>query len=165
MSPCRRRLPVLGALVATVMLAASVGAGPAAAQPRPLPPAPVPQPPAAPPPPSPMPMRPRAVQVMALSSPAWADGGRIPDAHAQPGRDVSPPLAWSGAPAGTQSFVLLVRDLDEIAPATGEAQLHWLVWTCRARPRPCPRVCRKATPRSRHAGLACRRGRPIGCGR
>ena len=84
-----------------------------------------PQPPVAAPP---APMRPRAVQVMTLASPAWTDGGRMPDAHAQPGRDVSPPLEWSGAPEGTQSFVLVVRDLDEIVPATAGPRLHWLVW-------------------------------------
>lgn len=119
--------PGLSALLLATLLVATPGRPPAA-QPRLLPPAPVPQAPAAPPVPSPLPMRPRAVQVMSLTSPAWTDGGRIPDAHAQPGRDVSPPLAWAGAPAGTESFVLLVHDLDQVAPATGETQLHWLVW-------------------------------------
>ncbi len=82
-----------------------------------------PPPPAAAPPP-----RPRAVAVMTLDSPAWPDGGVIPLTHAQPGRDVSPPLSWSGAPDGVVSFVLVVRDLDQLAPATGEDTLHWLVW-------------------------------------
>lgn len=72
--------------------------------------------------------RQRVVQVMSLTSPAWTDGGAMPATHAQTGRDVSPPLAWSGTPEGTQSFVLLVRDLDEVAPQTGEDRLHWLVW-------------------------------------
>lgn len=94
----------------------------AAAQPQPAPRAPIPQPPSAPP------SRPRAVLAMTLTTSAWADGGAIPPAHAQAGRDVSPPLAWSGVPEGTQGFVLVMRDLDEILPATGEPRLHWLVW-------------------------------------
>lgn len=72
--------------------------------------------------------RQRVVQTMALTTTAWSDGGAMPAPHAQTGRDVSPPLAWSGVPEGTQSFVLLVHDLDETAPLTGEDRLHWLVW-------------------------------------
>lgn len=80
------------------------------------------------PPAAPQPQRPRAVQVMALETTAWADGGAIPAKHAQTGRDVSPPLRWSGAPDGTTSFVLLVHDLDTLPPGGGDDLLHWLVW-------------------------------------
>ena len=69
--------------------------------------------------------RPRPVQTMALTSSAWTDGGAMPAPHTQRGRDVSPPLAWSGVPEGTHSFVLVVHDLDEIAPQTGDDRLHW----------------------------------------
>jgi len=101
-----------------------------AQQPRLLPPAPMtpPPPPPAPPLPSPASLRPRPVQVMTLESPAFEDGGLIPAAHAQTGRDESPPLAWSGAPEGTATFALVVRDLDGLAPGGGEDLLHWLVW-------------------------------------
>ena len=102
-----------------------------AGQARLLPPAPIPQPPAPPPPgplPSPAALRPRAVSAMTLESPAFADGGLIPAAHAQTGRDVSPPLTWTGAPEGTATFVLVVRDLDAVAPGGGDDLLHWLVW-------------------------------------
>ncbi|MGE0814193.1 MAG: YbhB/YbcL family Raf kinase inhibitor-like protein [Vicinamibacterales bacterium] len=81
--------------------------------------------PSQPPPPA---ARPRAVDVMTLESPAWTDGGLIPARHAQTGRDVSPPLRWSGAPDGTLSFVLLVHDVDQVAPGGGDDLLHWLVW-------------------------------------
>lgn len=73
------------------------------------------------------PQRPRGIQVMTLDSPSWPDGGTIPMKHAQPGRDVSPALSWSGAPEGVVSYVLIVRDLDQLLP-TGEDTLHWLVW-------------------------------------
>jgi Raf kinase inhibitor-like YbhB/YbcL family protein len=41
------------------------------------------------------------------------------------GANQSPALAWSGAPAGTQSFALLVHDPD--AP-TGSGWWHWIVY-------------------------------------
>ena len=84
---------------------------------------------AQPPPPaaSTPPARARGVQVMTLDSPAWPDGGALPLAHSQAGRDVSPALTWSGAPDGVVSYVLVMRDLDALAP-TGEDTLHWLVW-------------------------------------
>lgn len=101
----------------------------ASAQPRLLPPAQVPTAPPPPAMPSPAPPgRSRAVQVMSLMSSTWTDGGAMPATHAQTGRDVSPPLSWSAVPDGTMSFVVMVRDLDEIAPQTGEDRLHWLVW-------------------------------------
>jgi Raf kinase inhibitor-like YbhB/YbcL family protein len=65
---------------------------------------------------------------MTLESPAWVDGGEIPPVHSQAGRDVSPPLVWRGAPDGTVSFVLVVRDLDTVPPGGGDEFLHWLVW-------------------------------------
>jgi Raf kinase inhibitor-like YbhB/YbcL family protein len=78
-----------------------------------------------------------AIQVMTLSTTAWADGGQIPAKHAQIGDELSPPLAWTGAPEGTASFVLIVHDLDAMtnppndytAPVRDTNNvLHWLVW-------------------------------------
>lgn len=69
-----------------------------------------------------------AMRVMTLTSTAFTDGGMIPAAHAQPGRDQSPPLAWSGAPDSTRSFVLLVHDADAALGDGTDDVLHWLVW-------------------------------------
>lgn len=47
-----------------------------------------------------------------LESTAFREGQRIPERYTCEGQDVSPPLAWSGAPEGTKSFVLLLTDPD-----------------------------------------------------
>jgi Raf kinase inhibitor-like YbhB/YbcL family protein len=56
-----------------------------------------------------------------LTSPAFTDRGQIPRRHSCDGPDLSPPLAWAGAPAGTAAYALLVDDPD----ARGFA--HWVV--------------------------------------
>jgi len=57
-----------------------------------------------------------------LTSPAFSDGGAIPARYTCDGRDVSPPLAWSGVPAGTQALLLSVTDPD------ARGFVHWLAW-------------------------------------
>jgi len=70
----------------------------------------------------------RTVEVMKLSTTAWQDGGAIPPKFAQPGRDVSPPLAWAPTPGGTSSFVLIAHDIDGATSNGTDDVLHWLVW-------------------------------------
>ncbi len=50
-----------------------------------------------------------------LSSPAFGNGGRLPDRFTADGAGVSPPLNWGELPAATQALVLIVEDPD--APA------------------------------------------------
>ncbi|MEP6781745.1 MAG: YbhB/YbcL family Raf kinase inhibitor-like protein [Gemmatimonadaceae bacterium] len=68
------------------------------------------------------------IRVMTLTSSAFADGGVIPMKHAQQGRDVSPPLAWSGQPDSTRSFVLIMHDADAAIGDGNDDMLHWMVW-------------------------------------
>ncbi|MDQ8165491.1 MAG: YbhB/YbcL family Raf kinase inhibitor-like protein [Gemmatimonadota bacterium] len=68
------------------------------------------------------------IRVMQLTSSAFTDGGAIPDKHAQPGHDASPPLSWSGAPDSTVSFVLIMRDIDAVSGDGTADVLHWMVW-------------------------------------
>jgi Raf kinase inhibitor-like YbhB/YbcL family protein len=63
---------------------------------------------------------------MALSSPAFADGAPIPADHLGDVGNLSPPLAWSCAPAGTR-LVLVVDDVD----APGGSFIHWNVLALR----------------------------------
>jgi len=60
-----------------------------------------------------------------LKSPAFADGAGIPKKHTGEGEDVSPPLAWSGLPAGTKELALICDDPD--AP-TSEPWVHWVIY-------------------------------------
>lgn len=66
---------------------------------------------------------------MVLTSPSFADGGVIPDKYTQASPSpVSPALNWENAPAGTQSFTLIMHDPDG-APGKGvEDVLHWLAF-------------------------------------
>ncbi len=61
-----------------------------------------------------------------LTSTAFADGGAIPVKYTCEGRDVSPPLAWSGVPAGAKSLALIVDDPD--APDPAAPKLTWVHW-------------------------------------
>jgi Raf kinase inhibitor-like YbhB/YbcL family protein len=58
---------------------------------------------------------------MQLRSSAFSDGEAIPRRFTCEGEDLSPPLHWSDAPAGTRSFVILCDDPD--APA--RVWRHW----------------------------------------
>jgi Raf kinase inhibitor-like YbhB/YbcL family protein len=65
---------------------------------------------------------------MTLTSNAFANGGMIPAKHAQPGRDVSPQLSWTGQPDSVVSYVLIVHDQSApVGDGLGDV-LHWLVW-------------------------------------
>ncbi len=61
-----------------------------------------------------------------LYSNAFAYGEAIPKAHTCQARDTSPALNWSGAPAGTKSFALIVDDPD--APDPAAPKLTWVHW-------------------------------------
>ena len=50
-----------------------------------------------------------------LSSPAFANGARLPERFTADGAGVSPPLLWRDPPAGTVALALIVEDAD--APA------------------------------------------------
>ena len=66
---------------------------------------------------------------LTLASSAFTNHGAIPREHTCDGADVAPPLEWSGAPAGTKSFVLIVDDPDAPDPkAPKMTYVHWVLY-------------------------------------
>ncbi|HVC12205.1 MAG TPA: YbhB/YbcL family Raf kinase inhibitor-like protein [Burkholderiales bacterium] len=64
-----------------------------------------------------------------LTSSAFAEGGAIPSKYTCDGRDLSPPLAWSGVPAGAHSLALVVDDPDAPDPAAPTTTwVHWVLY-------------------------------------
>jgi len=59
-----------------------------------------------------------------LTSTAFHDAQAIPKKYTRDGQDVSPDLAWSGAPEETKSLALIVDDPD--APAG--VWVHWVIY-------------------------------------
>jgi Raf kinase inhibitor-like YbhB/YbcL family protein len=64
------------------------------------------------------------IMSLTLSSAAFSAGERIPAVHTCDGGDVSPPLAWTGAPAGVRSFAVVCTDPD--APVG--TWYHWVIF-------------------------------------
>jgi Raf kinase inhibitor-like YbhB/YbcL family protein len=62
---------------------------------------------------------------MELTSTAFQEGGTISKPYTGDGKNVSPPLHWSGAPGNTQSFALICDDPD--APRK-EPWVHWVLF-------------------------------------
>ncbi|MBI2896466.1 MAG: YbhB/YbcL family Raf kinase inhibitor-like protein [Deltaproteobacteria bacterium] len=63
---------------------------------------------------------------MKLTSTSFHHEGKIPRTHTCEGDDVSPPLDWSGLPAGTRSLALIVDDPD--APDPRAPKMTWVHW-------------------------------------
>lgn len=61
---------------------------------------------------------------MQLTSPDFTEGAVIPKQYTGDGRDVSPPLRWSGAPEATRSFALVCDDPD----APRGTWVHWVLF-------------------------------------
>jgi Raf kinase inhibitor-like YbhB/YbcL family protein len=103
------RLPItitLAALVALAALPAPTGRAPAPARPGAA--------------------RKEAPMTMHITSTAFAAMTAIPRRHTCEGEDLSPPLAWSGVPAGAKSLALVVDDPD--APDPAAPRMDWVHW-------------------------------------
>jgi Raf kinase inhibitor-like YbhB/YbcL family protein len=66
-----------------------------------------------------------------LTSTAFAQGGTMPIRYTCDGRQISPPLGWSGVPAGSKELLLAMEDPD----APNGTFVHWLVAHLPARSR------------------------------
>src|SRR5215510_9351912 len=71
---------------------------------------------------------------MTMTISGFPDGGQIPVKFSQaaegaaPGEGTSPAISWANPPAGTQSFVLHMHDMDLARNKTTDDQVHWVVW-------------------------------------
>lgn len=61
-----------------------------------------------------------------LHSSAYQNNAAMPARFTCSGKDISPPLQWSGAPDGTRSFALIIDDPD--APDPAAPQMTWVHW-------------------------------------
>jgi Raf kinase inhibitor-like YbhB/YbcL family protein len=59
-----------------------------------------------------------------LESPAFSEGEAIPKTHTCDGKNVSPPLSWSGVPKSAKSLALICEDPD----APGGLFTHWILY-------------------------------------
>ncbi|MDO8703434.1 MAG: YbhB/YbcL family Raf kinase inhibitor-like protein [Sulfuricaulis sp.] len=63
---------------------------------------------------------------LTLTSSLFHHQGDIPRRYTCDGEDISPPLSWSGVPAGAKSLVLIVDDPD--APDPQAPKMTWVHW-------------------------------------
>ena len=89
----------LGHVLATLALLAGSAAGPAAAQTVPA--------------------------KIAVSSPTLKTGEPMGRDYTPDGRNVSPPLSWSGVPAGTKELAVVCADFGAGAPPPW---VHWIIY-------------------------------------
>ena len=75
-----------------------------------------------------------AAPAFTLTVSGFSDGADIPVRFSQaapgaaPGEGTSPAISWTNVPAGTQAFVLNMRDMDVARNKTSDDQAHWVVW-------------------------------------
>ena len=91
--------------------------------------------------------------VMKLGSTAFTHNAAMPAKYTCEGRDVSPPLEWSGVPANAKSLVLIVDDPDAPDPAAPQTPwVHWLLYNVPTRTRALPEAV-KSLPAGAVSGL------------
>jgi Raf kinase inhibitor-like YbhB/YbcL family protein len=70
-----------------------------------------------------------AALALTLTSSAFKAGAPIPSLYTCEGKDISPPLAWEGAQAGTKSLALILDDPDAPDPkAPKRVWVHWVLY-------------------------------------
>ena len=61
-----------------------------------------------------------------LTSPSFTNQAEIPATFTCEGKDISPAIAWSGAPESAKTFALIVDDPD--APDPKAPKMTWVHW-------------------------------------
>ena len=62
---------------------------------------------------------------LTVTSTAFKNGDSIPADYTADGKNVSPPLNWTGAPAATREFAVILDDPDAPTP---QPFVHWVVY-------------------------------------
>src|SRR5699024_5216625 len=66
---------------------------------------------------------------MQVTSEAFEPHGAVPSRHVAEGENLSPPLAWSGAPQGTRAFAVFCHDPDAPKVDAGTyGFVHWVLY-------------------------------------
>lgn len=60
-----------------------------------------------------------------VTSTAFGPGEKVPLKHTGDGANISPPIAWSGAPKETKEFALICDDPDAPTP---QPWVHWVIY-------------------------------------
>lgn len=68
-----------------------------------------------------------APAALTVTSTAFKNGEPLPRDYTADGRNVSPPIAWSGAPASTREFALILDDPDANFGGRGPF-VHWVIY-------------------------------------
>ena len=66
----------------------------------------------------------QAPQAITVTSPTLNAGETIPQDHTADGRNISPALPWSGAPASTKEFAVILDDPEVPMP---QPFVHWVI--------------------------------------
>ena len=90
---------------------------------------------------------------MTMTVSGFSDGGQFPVKFSQaaegaaPGEGTSPAITWTNPPAGTQTFLLNMHDMDLARNKTTDDQVHWVVWNIPASATGLPEGVPKGNPR------------------
>ena len=90
-----------------------------------------------------------------LTSLSFTDGGEFPSDNLGDEDNVSPNLAWTGAPKNTQSFVLI---MDSEKPGKGKPMTHWMLYDI---PKEVLSIPSRPPPATRHPPPATRYPRQV----
>ena len=92
---------------------------------------------------------------LSLASTAFEHQGDIPPLYTCDGKDISPPLQWSGIPQGVRSLALIVDDPDAPDPARPRRTwVHWILYNLPATATELPEDVRpRDLPAGAHQGL------------
>jgi Raf kinase inhibitor-like YbhB/YbcL family protein len=85
-----------------------------------------------------------------LTSTAFPHQEEIPSLYTCDGRDISPPLSWSGVPPKTKSLALIAYDPD--APDPAAPKMTWVHWVLYNLPRDGNELRQEVDPRELPAG-------------